>query len=86
MDLLARRALVDRVRHVVVVGLDLPLREHELDPNTPLFGEGLGLDSVDAVDLAVAVEKAFGQPIPGGLQGAMALRSVNALADWLDAS
>ena len=65
------------------MGLDLPLEQRELDPNTPLFGDGLGLDSVDAVDLAVALEKAFGRLVPTGPKGATVLRSVNALADWL---
>ena len=40
------------------VNLDKP--PHELDPDTPLFGEGLGLDSIDVLEIALAVSKKYG--------------------------
>ena len=40
------------------VNLDKPARE--LDPNCPLFGEGLGLDSIDVLEIALAISKRYG--------------------------
>ena len=40
------------------VNLDKP--PQELDPDTPLFGEGLGLDSIDVLEVALAVSKKYG--------------------------
>jgi acyl carrier protein len=43
---------------VEAVNLDKPVAE--LDPNMPLFGEGLGLDSIDVLEIALAVSKKYG--------------------------
>ena len=40
------------------VNLDKPAAE--VDPNVPLFGEGLGLDSIDVLEIALAVSKTYG--------------------------
>ena len=40
------------------VNLDKPAKE--LDPNIPLFGDGLGLDSIDVLEIALAVSKKYG--------------------------
>jgi acyl carrier protein len=40
------------------VNLDKPVAE--LDPNVPLFGEGLGLDSIDVLEIALAVSRKYG--------------------------
>ena len=40
------------------VNLERPVAE--LDPNVPLFGEGLGLDSIDVLEIALAVSKKYG--------------------------
>ena len=49
----------------------------------PLFGGGLGLDSLDALQLAMAVEERFGVAVPDGDGGRQAFASVAALADWI---
>jgi acyl carrier protein len=54
-------ATVDRVKELLVRALNLShVRADEIGDDTPLFGEGLGLDSVDALELVVALEKEFG--------------------------
>lgn len=64
---------------------DLGIRRElgEIDPDTPLFGTGLGLDSVDAVELVVAAETEFGLRVPDGPIARTGMRTVNTLVDLL---
>lgn len=45
---------------LIVSSLNLETRAEDIDPDTPLYGEGLGLDSIDILELALAVSKAYG--------------------------
>lgn len=45
---------------VIVSALNLELRAEDIDPNAPLYGEGLGLDSIDILELALAVSRTYG--------------------------
>ena len=49
----------------------------------PLFGEGLGLDSIDALELVVAIEKHYGVLIEDEEVGVEAFASIDALADFV---
>lgn len=49
----------------------------------PLFGEGLGLDSLDALQLAMCVEEHFGVKVPEGPEARTIFASVNALVDHI---
>ena len=52
---------IARIKQLIVRALNLQdLRPDEIETDAPLFGEGLGLDSVDALELVVAIEKEFG--------------------------
>ncbi len=62
--LAARREALERVRAMLVEHLKVPLRPAQIDLDAPLFGTGLGLDSIDAVELVVAIETEFGLSIP----------------------
>ena len=64
------------------------LKHDGLDPESiaddqPLFGGALGLDSVDALELVVALEREFGIAVPSEEIGTEVFHSVRALADWL---
>ncbi|MBA1147728.1 acyl carrier protein [Ectothiorhodospiraceae bacterium WFHF3C12] len=48
------------VAELIVDVLNLEESAEEIDPEQPLFGEGLGLDSIDALELAVAISKKYG--------------------------
>lgn len=45
---------------LVVSSLQLEVAPGDIDPSDPLFGEGLGLDSIDALELALAISRAYG--------------------------
>ena len=45
---------------LIVQALNLEISPDEIDPEAPLFGEGLGLDSIDMLEIALAVSKTYG--------------------------
>jgi acyl carrier protein len=72
------------LKELIVRELNLEGREPgSIVDEAPLFGEGLGLDSLDALQLAMAVEEKFSVRIPEGAEGRVAFASVSALAKWI---
>ncbi len=57
----------------------------KIGDDDPLFGEGLGLDSIDALELVVMLEKNYGIVIKDIEEGRPAFRSVRALAEFINA-
>jgi acyl carrier protein len=55
----------------------------QIDDDAPLFGTGLGLDSIDALELVVLLEKEYGIVIKDIEEGRPAFRSVRTLADFI---
>ena len=76
-----RCEVVDGVRQVLIDRLGVRRASDEIDPDAPLFGTGLGLDSVDAVELVVSLEAHFHVHFPPGLMDRRALRTVGTVAD-----
>jgi len=75
----------DRIKRLLVDKLNLDgLTPESIDHEAPLFGEGLGLDSVDALELVVALEKEFGLRIESHEVGREAFESVGTLAAYVD--
>jgi acyl carrier protein len=57
-------AIEDDIKHLIVDALMLDdVKPEEIDSEAPLFVEGLGLDSIDALELAIAIDKKFGVKI-----------------------
>ena len=51
----------DKIKDIIVSSLDLEdITPAEIEAEAPLFGEGLGLDSIDALELGMAIKKEFG--------------------------
>lgn len=76
---------LSRIKHLLVEALRLEgVDPAKIADDAPLFGEGLGLDSVDALELVVAIEKEFGIRIENSEVGKEAFVSVNTLAAFVD--
>jgi len=56
----------------------------QIDDDAPLFGTGLGLDSIDALELVVMLEKIYGIVIKDIEEGRPAFRSVRTLAEFIE--
>ena len=76
-----RRKVMERLKAVVIDDLNLELNSDEIAEDAPLFGVGLGLDSIDALQLIVGIEEAFGISIPS--DDIAVYRSMNTLADYI---
>lgn len=55
----------------------------DIDENAPLFGDGLGLDSIDALELIVLMEKNYGIKLQDPKQGKEVFKSVAVMADYI---
>lgn len=74
----------EKVKQTLVEELNLEdVSPEDIEDDAPLFGEGLGLDSLDAVELVVIIQKHFGVVIADMEQGREAFQSVNALCDFI---
>jgi acyl carrier protein len=72
------------LKELIVRELDLRDRSPaDIDDDAPLFGEGLGLDSLDALQLAMAIEERFGVQIPEGEEAKRIFASVSAVAEHI---
>ena len=76
--------LRDRVKQVIVKSLRLTIPPSEIGDDVPLFGEGLGLDSIDALELVLEIERTFGVAIGDEHIGKRVLRSVNSIAEFIE--
>jgi acyl carrier protein len=77
-------SLKQELKVLIVEQLDLRHKTaEEIDDDAPLFGGGLGLDSLDALQLAMAVEERFGIAVPEGEGTRAAFASVSALAEFV---
>jgi len=78
-------AIAQRIKHLLVDKLHLEgLTPESIADDMSLFGEGLGLDSVDALELVVALEKEFSLRIQSHEVGREAFASVAALAAYVE--
>jgi acyl carrier protein len=57
---ISRTAQEAELARLIVAALNLEVRANEIDPEAPLYGEGLGLDSIDMLEIALVVSKEFG--------------------------
>jgi acyl carrier protein len=53
-------ALLPEVAELIVDALNLEVAPSEIEPDAPLFGEGLGLDSIDVLEIALVISKRYG--------------------------
>ncbi|MBI5509251.1 MAG: acyl carrier protein [Deltaproteobacteria bacterium] len=78
--------LKERLKKVIIQELHLDgVAPESISDSAPLFGGGLSLDSLDALQLAVAVEEHFGVRVADESEGKAAFASVDALASYITA-
>jgi acyl carrier protein len=73
-----------RIKEVLVQSLRLPFPATQIADDVRLFGEGLGLDSIDALELVLALERTFGVTIGDEQTAKRVLQSVNAIAEYVE--
>jgi acyl carrier protein len=75
-------ALRSELKRLIVAELNLKGRDPEaIEDDAPLFGTGLGLDSLDALQLAMVIEEKLGVRIPEGEEARAVFRSVRTIAE-----
>lgn len=79
-----RAALVDEIKRLLVDSVNIqhiPLSE--INETTTLFGDGLGLDSVDVLEVVVAVERKYGLKVRDAKTGQKIFQSIGSIADFV---
>ncbi len=78
--------LIEKLKLQIIEQLNLEdVEPDEIDPEEPLFGDGLGLDSIDALELIVLLEKEYGIKIENPKDGQKIFFSVKSLAEYIQA-
>jgi acyl carrier protein len=78
--------LKQRLKEILVEELKMEdVRPEDITDDEPLFGDRLGLDSIDAVEVVFCVKKHFGIEIKDMKEGRPALQTINTLAAFIEA-
>jgi acyl carrier protein len=76
--------LIEKIKHLIIQRLKLvEMTPEMIETEAPLFGEGLGLDSIDALELVLGLEKEFGVVIPDAEVGKRVFQSVRTMAQFV---
>ena len=77
--------LIKTLKDQIIDELNLEdMSADEIDAQAPLFGEGLGLDSIDALSLIVLLEREYGKKINDTETGKKVLHSVKSMAEFIN--
>lgn len=79
--------LINKLKTEIIEVLKLEdITPDDIDAESPLFNEGLGLDSIDALELIVLLEKNYGLKIEDSKEGRKVFYSVKTLAEYIRAN
>lgn len=79
--------LIDKLKEEIIEVLNLSeMTPADINEDEPLFVEGLGLDSIDALELIVLLEKKYGLKLATAEEGKKVLRSVRSIAEYIRAN
>lgn len=77
--------LILKLKNEIIEVLNLEeVKPEDIDENAALFGEGLGLDSIDALELIVLMEKNYGIKLQDPNQGKEIFKSITVMADYIN--
>lgn len=76
--------LFNDVKATIVEELNLNIAPSEIGDDIPLFEDGIGLDSVDGLELLVAIERKFDIEIDDGDLGGDVLKNVRSIAEFIE--
>ncbi|GAA5169915.1 phosphopantetheine-binding protein [Viridibacterium curvum] len=80
-------AFEQEVAALVVEALNLDVKPEEIDPSAPLFGDGLGLDSIDVLEISLVVGKKYGVQLKADdKDNTKTFSSLSALAAYIAAN
>ena len=78
--------LIEELKKEIIEVLNLEgMTPADIDENAPLFVEGLGLDSIDALELIVLMEKNYGIKLQNAAEGKEIFKSVKVMAEYINA-
>lgn len=78
------KTLIDELKKEIITVLNLEdITPEDIDENASLFGEGLGLDSIDALELIVMLEKNYGIKLDDPSKGKDIFKSIAVMADFV---
>ena len=76
--------LINNLKLQMIEALNLEgMTPEDIDDNAPIFGEGLGLDSIDVLELIVLLEKNYGIRLASPAEGKKVFKSVAVMADYV---
>lgn len=76
--------LIEELKKEIIKALNLEdMTPEDIDADAPLFGEGLGLDSIDALELIVLFEKKYGIRLASAAEGKKIFVNVRTMADYV---
>ena len=76
-------ALKSELKTHIIQYLNLKIEPEEIKDDQPLFGEGLGLDSIDSIELIVLLDRNYGIKIEDPKEGRKILVDVNTMVDYI---
>ena len=81
-----KEELIQKLKQEIIEVLNLEdLTPADIDADAPLFGEGLGLDSIDALELICLLERTYGIKLKDAAEGKEVFKSVSVMADYIEA-
>ena len=76
--------LIEQVKQLIITSLRIEgMSAADIETDAPLFGDGLGLDSIDALQLVVAMEKDYGVVVLDAATGTKVFQSVRSMAGYI---
>ncbi len=79
--------LIEKIKREIIEELSLEdITPADIDENQPLFVEGLGLDSIDSLELLVWLRKKYDLKVPSADEGRVIFKSVRSIAEFITAN